>query len=147
MKSTCCLCGIDFTANTSYGLCPHCYSKDRLREYDRIESAIRQARRQGIAPVTLTLVEWLSVLSDFAGTCALCRHHGYTKILMVNVVKGLVYTNIVPACTACEYHYHHGFNSAIEEVQRYLGQAVLPKFIPANEDEYKDKVVHHAEYQ
>jgi hypothetical protein len=144
--STCCICSMAFDARHSYGICKNCFSSDRLREYDRVESAVRQARKAGFTPITLCLPEWLSVLSDFAGVCALCKRYGCSKILMANNEKGLTYNNVVPACHACYHHYINGFDAAKEEIMLYLDQDRQPKFIPQDEDKYKDEVMEHVEY-
>jgi hypothetical protein len=86
--STCCICQVDFKARNSYSVCGKCYSSDRLRAFDKVESAIHQARRNGITPVTLTVIEWLSVLADFSGNCAMCRKVTGTKILRFDRTKG-----------------------------------------------------------
>jgi hypothetical protein len=146
MKSICCICGKYFDARHSYGLCERCYTKDRLREYDRVESSCRQARREGINPISLTLPEWLSILSDFAGVCALCKRHSVSRILMADRTQGLIYPNVFPACYACEYHYLNGFDTAKEEILLYLSQQTLPRFIIPNPNEEREKHG-HVEYQ
>src|SRR5438034_10180793 len=128
MQSTFTICGLVFESRTSYGICTKCYSRDRLREYDRVESAVRQAHREGLVPVTLTLVEWLSILSDAQGVCMLCKRYGCSRILMFDRAKGLVYDNVVPACHACEHHYVYGFDAAKEEIRIYLDKQTLPRF-------------------
>lgn len=135
MTSTCCICGLTFTSRTSYGLCEKCYSKDRLREYDRVESACRAARRQGIVPVHLTLVEWLSTLSDFAGLCAFCREYTCNVIEMVRRDAGLCYDNVVPACRACSTRRQDGYEEAEDRVRWYLSAERVQHFIPQNEEE------------
>jgi hypothetical protein len=45
MTTTCLLCQQSFEARHSYGLCATCQNQHTLREYDRLESRIRQARR------------------------------------------------------------------------------------------------------
>jgi hypothetical protein len=142
MNSTCCICGLTFEARNSYGICTSCFSRDRLREYDRVESAARQAHREHIVPITLTLVEWLSVLSDFAGVCALCKRYGASKILMFDRTKGLIYTNVLPACYACEHHWTNGFEAAREAVRLYLDAQTLPRFITPNPTEEEEKQPH-----
>lgn len=146
MKSTCCICGKDFESRNSYGLCERCFSRDRLREYDRVESAARQAHRANICPITLTLPEWLSILSDFAGVCALCKRYGASKILMFDHTQGLAYYNVIPACYACEYHHINGFETAREEIRLYLSRQILPRFIIPNPNEEEEKHG-HVEYQ
>ncbi len=71
MTTTCAICGMPFEARTTYGICPLCYHRDTLREFDRLESEKRRAIRAKL-PATLTLVEWLSVVSDFNALCAYC---------------------------------------------------------------------------
>jgi hypothetical protein len=116
---TCVICGLPFDARTAYGLCPLCISKDRLREFDRVESAKRSAERAKL-PVTLTLVQWLSVLSDFNGRCAYCLYHTSALIEMVAPMDGLTYENVAPICRGCHEHKRHGFETAIQRVQEYL---------------------------
>lgn len=145
MKSICTICGKNFDARHSYGICHLCYTPSRLREHDRVESAVRQARRSGICPITLVLVEWLSVLSDFKGCCALCKRYSASKILMVDRKKGLAYDNVVPACYACEYHYINGFDNAKAEVMQYLSEQTTPRFIVPDPNE--DALQTHPEYQ
>jgi hypothetical protein len=146
VNSTCCICGLTFEARNSYGVCGKCYSSDRLRAFDKVESATRQARRNGIFPVLLTVPEWLSILSDFAGSCALCRKATATKILRFDRTKGLTYGNVVPSCASCEEHHINGFDTAQERVRLYLDPARTREFIPQDEQKYKDEVVVHPEY-
>lgn len=143
MKSICCICGKNFDAKHSYGLCPLCLSKDRLREFDRIESAVKLAHKQGICPVSISLLEWLSVLSDFHGNCSLCKKYTANRILIFDRSQGLIYRNILPACAACETHFIHGFDTAKQEAASYLSEQALPKFVPSNEEE----ATQHVEYQ
>lgn len=145
MNSTCSICGKSFDAHSSYGICSACFSRDRLREYDRVESAVRQARREGICPISLVLLEWLSILSDAHGVCLLCKRYGASKILMADRAVGLVYANVIPACYACEHHYIHGFDSAKEEIKLYLSKQTLPRLVLPNPNE--EELRTHVEYQ
>jgi len=117
--ATCCICGDEFTARHSYGLCPQCCSKDRLREYDRLDSAIAATQRRGKV-ATLTLPEWLSTLSDFKGLCAFCNDRIYLRIEMVDPDAGLTYDNVVPCCQSCYVRRDEGYEVAEERVRRYL---------------------------
>lgn len=119
--STCVLCGITFTARHHYGLCASCISVDHLREYDRVDSAIRAARRQNI-PASLTLSQWLAAVSDFEGKCAFCQEYLYGIIERVIPVHGLVYENVVPACRACSRRRGEGYDQAEIRVLHYLSQ-------------------------
>lgn len=144
MTSTCCICGKTFTARHSYGLCPMCLSHDRIREYDRVESVASKARKQGIVPVTLTLVEWLSVMSDHAGLCSFCCIYSASVIEMHDRTKGLTYDNVIPACKACVAMRRGGLEEAEKRIGVYLGREDrLPTFVPQNEEEAKP----HVEYQ
>lgn len=123
----CALCGIQFIATTSYGLCPACWNKDRLREYDRLCSVQRFLTHAGVlAP--LTLPEWLSILSDFRGRCAYCLEQRYQLIERVNEHKGLVRGNVVPICRGCRVHKLSSWETAVERVQYYLNgdMSLLP---------------------
>ena len=118
---TCVICGLPFDARTAYGLCPLCISKDRLREFDRLESARRVADRAKL-PCTLTLVQWLSTLSDFNGRCAYCLYHSSVLIEMVAPLDGLTYENVVTCCRGCHEHKWHGWEASVQRVQEYLSQ-------------------------
>ncbi len=144
MKSICTICGKNFDCRTSYGICATCYTPERLREFDRVESAARQARRAGIVPITLTLVDWLAVLSSAHGVCMLCKRYGASKIVMADPKKGLVYTNVIATCYACEYFWHNGFDNARAEVMQYLSEQTAPRFIIPNPNE--EELQTHAEY-
>jgi 5-methylcytosine-specific restriction endonuclease McrA len=115
----CALCNAEFEARTSYGLCKNCWQRDRLREWDRLEAAKKHVRRTGV-PIKLTLVEWLSIVSDFQGHCAYCLVQPYSVIEMVKPYRGLVRDNVVPACRSCDVHVHGSFESAEERVQAYV---------------------------
>jgi antitoxin component HigA of HigAB toxin-antitoxin module len=119
MITLCALCNTEFEARTSYGLCKNCWSKDRLREWDRLESAKKSIRRLGV-PTSLTLVEWLSIVSDFQGRCAYCLVSNYFDMEMANPRLGLVRANVIPCCRSCQIHKHHTFDVALERVQAYL---------------------------
>jgi hypothetical protein len=134
MNSTCTICGKTFIARHSYGLCPLCCSKDRLREFDRLESTIRALRRRGVYPLTLTLIHWLSTISDFAGLCAFCREYTCNVIEMVSRDKGLVYDNVVPACRACSRRRQDGYEEAEDRVRWYLTSERVQHFIPSREE-------------
>lgn len=139
--STCCICGLNFKSRNSYGLCEKCTSKDRLREYDRVESYTRSARRANL-PVSLTLVEFLSTVSDFQGKCAFCREYTFNCIVMLDPKKGLTYDNSVPSCTACKIHYVNGFWEAIKRVRTLIDGHEPPKFIPQDEERYREEMLH-----
>jgi hypothetical protein len=100
MNSTCTICGLTFTARHSYGLCPTHATRDTLREFDRVESLARQAHRNKIL-CSITLIHWLSVLSDHAGCCAFCQEYTANVIERFNPSEGYTYANVVPACKAC----------------------------------------------
>jgi hypothetical protein len=117
--TTCVLCSASFEAHTSYGLCPACWQRDRLREFDRLESAKKFARLANL-PVSLTLIEWLAILSDFQGHCAYCQLGHYSIIEMVDRTKGLVRDNVVPACRSCDVYVRTSWSSACERVAAYV---------------------------
>jgi hypothetical protein len=119
MTSTCVLCGDNFEAMHNYGLCKKCWSRDRLREWDRILSSSKQAEKEGL-PYSLLLTQWLSLTSDLKGLCAYCQEYSYSIIEMVDPIKGLVYGNVIPACRACHVHKKHGFNTAEQRVKDFL---------------------------
>lgn len=116
---TCALCATPFDATTSYGLCPACWSKDRLREWDRLRSATYYATRANVR-ATLTLPEWLTILSDFRGRCAYCLKDYYSLIERVDMRKGLVWGNVVPVCRACKVHKDSSWDTAVDRVASYL---------------------------
>ncbi len=117
----CALCYANFEAHTSYGLCPQCWSRDKLREYDRLESAEYKARKQHL-PATLTLAQWLATTSDFNGKCAYCLELPYHFITMVEPDKGLTWENAVPICRACAVHKECSFDVASLRVKAYLAE-------------------------
>lgn len=117
--TTCAICAQPFEAKTSYGLCPLCCTRDSLKEFDRLESATRQTKREGFR-ATLTLLEWLSILSDFNGKCAYCFDHFAYYIERVDPDRGLGKDNAVPICGACHQHKVHGFDRACARVAAYL---------------------------
>lgn len=120
MQSTCTICGLTFEARHSYGLCNMCFSYERAREHDRLQSAIRAAKRKGISPITLQLTELLSTLSDFNSSCAFCNEYNYSVIEMITPSKGLTYDNIAPACRACSKRRAEGYDTAEHRVRQYL---------------------------
>lgn len=120
--STCEICGLPFESRTSYGLCPLCWEKSKLREYDRLHSAKYHAGRAQV-PATLTLVQWLSVVSDFKGLCAYCLEVPFSVIEQVSPLAGLIYENVVPACKACHKIKRTGFEQAHSRVLSYLTSA------------------------
>ncbi len=117
--TTCCICGASFTAHHSYGICERCFSKDKLREWDRLLSASKRAERANL-PFSLLLPHWLSILSDFHGLCAYCEQYTYSVIEMIDPCKGLIYDNVVPACLACHKHRQYGFDTAEQRVKDIL---------------------------
>src|SRR5260221_9665324 len=117
--STCVICESSFEASTSYGLCPMCWQKDRLREFDRLQSATYHAEKARL-PHTLTLFQWLGVLSDFNAHCAYCLVEHFNEIDMVVSEKGLVRGNVVPICRSCVVHKRNTFDVAYRRVQGYL---------------------------
>jgi hypothetical protein len=117
--SICALCFLAFEASTSYGLCQHCISKDALREFDRLETALSAARRAKL-PAKLTLPEWLAILSDFSGSCAFCLVRPFERLETMHHVQGVIQGNVVPVCRSCSQHRKEGWATAVERVQRYL---------------------------
>lgn len=133
-NTICTICGQTFEARHSYGLCSICFSKDRARELDRIESTVRALRRQGVSPLSLSLPQWLSTLSDFTGLCAFCKEYQCSVIEMVSPDKGLVYDNVVPACRACSKRRKEGYEEAEDRVRVYLNVEREQHSIPQNEE-------------
>src|SRR5580765_1296179 len=117
--SICVICGANFQARHSYGLCALCFSKDRCREWDRLIAATKQAEKAKL-PIGLLLVPWLSIISDFNGLCSFCEQYTYSVIEMIDPVKGLVYDNVAPICRACHVHRKYGFNTAEQRVKDIL---------------------------
>lgn len=132
--STCAICGTDFPARHSYGLCPACFTRDAARELDRIETSAYKARKSGVT-ATLTLREWLSAVSDAKGLCAWCQEYTYSVIEMVEPARGLVHGNVAPACRACSHHRCFGFMWAENRVHQYLKSDRTPHGIVKNEDD------------
>ena len=121
----CALCSDEYQPYSrlaGYDLCQRCWSKDILREYDRLASARRQAERAGL-PATLTLREWLAIITDWRGLCAYCQVSFYAAIDVCRPADGLTATNAVPICKACSVHKNGSFAAAMERVQAYLSTA------------------------
>jgi hypothetical protein len=132
--STCAICGIDFPARHSYGLCPTCLTRDTARELDRVETALHKAHKSGLT-ATLSLREWLATLSDFAGLCGWCQEYTYSSIEMVYPSKGITYDNVVPICRACRTHRQGDFYRAELRVMQYLKSDRTPHDTTQNEEE------------
>jgi len=96
---------------------------------------MKALRRKNVYPLQLTLVEWLSTISDFAGACAFCREYTCNVIEMVERNKGLVYDNVVPACRACSKRRQEGYEEAEDRVRIYLSVERVQHFIPQHEEE------------
>lgn len=119
LNANCLICGATFGARTSYGLCPQCCHKDTLREFDRWHSAIRQAEKMNV-PTDLTLLQWLSVVSDSHGMCMFCQLMPHYYIEPMNPFAGLTWSNIVPACRSCSYIKRTGFGVVQKRILEYL---------------------------
>jgi len=132
--STCAICGTDFAARHSYGLCASCFSPTLAREFDRLENAKHKAQKQGLA-ATLTLMQLLATMSDFAGLCAWCQEHTYSVIEMVGPALGLTCDNTATCCRACSKHRKHGFLLAEKRVMVYLQGYRIPQDIEEAEEE------------
>lgn len=117
----CALCLSAFDSQTSYGLCPDCWSKDRLREWDRLQAAYKESKRRD-TPALLQLREWLTVLSDWNGRCAYCQVHWYQYIETVDATQGLVLGNVVPICMGCREHKRVSWDAATSRVRAYLNR-------------------------
>lgn len=117
--ATCAICAATFEARTSYGLCPACISKDKLREFDRWHSAIKQAERMNV-PTDLKFIHWLAVLSDHRGMCSMCLIMPGTVIEPMNQYAGLSWDNVVPMCRSCSYVKKTGFGTIQQRVLKYL---------------------------
>ena len=109
-------------ATSTYHLCSQCmvteWSKDALREADRIESARRHV--QPGAPQTLSLHEWLAVIATFRGRCALCEIVPYSALVLYRDDQGLTATNCFPACKACAHHFKSGFGNAVDRLATHM---------------------------
>ena len=103
----------------TYGLCPGCWSRDTLREDDRLESAKRHARAAGNAD-TLTLAQWLAPVAVFNGKCGLCEVRPFEEIGILDACGGIALDNCFPVCRSCRTHLVHGFDLAIARIQGYL---------------------------
>jgi hypothetical protein len=115
----CAICSTRFEAKTSYGLCSTCYSKDKLREWDRLQSAIKRAQHENL-PTTLTLVQWLSTVSDHLGRCAFCQQAPHSTIETIFHSAGLTWQNVVPCCRSCAEIKRVGWEKICVRVMQYL---------------------------
>jgi hypothetical protein len=121
--ASCILCGQDYqvpsTTPRSYqGLCSLCFSQDALREWDRLES-FRSHLAPG-TPDTLTLQEWLQIITRYRSKCALCLVVHFSRIAIWIPAAGLSVGNTVPLCTACSFHKDHSWRDAIQRLDAQL---------------------------
>jgi len=100
------------------GLCPSHWSKDTLREWDRLDSARRHL--QPGRPNTLTLLEWLGIVTAYRGMCALCEMNRMDALAIWIPASGLQAGNVAPLCRVCHYHKEHSFLSAMDRVSAQL---------------------------
>ena len=118
----CVLCGVTYTAPAHLkgyqGLCEQHYNRDVLREWDRLESA-RKRLAEGV-PNTLTLSEWLAIVTSYRGQCALCEMAPLNVCAIWIPAAGLVAGNTVPLCRICHFFKEHSFISAIDRVSAQL---------------------------
>lgn len=118
----CVLCGSQFSIHShtrgDYSLCAHCYNRDTLREWDRLESVKRKLAHDALC--SLSLVEWLHIAASWRGLCALCQEVGYSHIDMVEQQRGLVAHNVIPTCRACHIHLGGSWASALARVAAQL---------------------------
>lgn len=107
-----------------------------IREIDRVEGQLAQARRQG-ADATLTLMEWLVTLENFDWRCAYCQTRPFQILSHVIPLPhgGTVLENCVPACYRCKNKYRS--NKHIQsQIQEYLVKRQNRDDIPEkNKDE------------
>lgn len=121
---TCLLCKRLFHANTSYSICPLCWSKDRIRAFDQWKSAYNIAQRAYLT-TSLTLLDWLTILSECMGRCAYCKLPSHGIFLhMHDGKKGLTRDNVVPMCPSCREHANNGWLLANERVRDYLEKGI-----------------------
>src|SRR5712691_45345 len=123
----CVLCGQEYHVEAhvigTYGLCPGCWSRDTLREHDRLESAKRHARSVG-HEADLTLAQWLAVIVDYRGLCALCEARPYEALALVDESRGVTPGNCIPCCRSRRVHLMNGFAVALARVKGYLAMPV-----------------------
>jgi hypothetical protein len=122
INALCSLCGEQYAAPANvrayHGLCPTHWSGDTLREWDRWEAARSQAAHD--VPATLTLAEWLAILSHHRGKCAICQQVQFSRLATWIPAEGLTAHNVVPLCKACHWNREHSWRDAIERVTAQL---------------------------
>jgi 5-methylcytosine-specific restriction endonuclease McrA len=73
-----------------------------IREIDRVKSQVQHARSLE-AEATLTLIDWLLILEQFAWLCAYCQNKPFE--IMSHVIPlprgGTTPENCVPSCYSC----------------------------------------------
>jgi hypothetical protein len=119
LTAICALCDESFEARTTYGICPDCYDRDKLREFDRWQKGKMHAERAHV-PVTLTFTDWLSVVTDFHGHCGYCLTEPLRYIEMVDPLAGFTKQNVVGICRVCQIHKQRSFTAAEQRVRAYL---------------------------
>lgn len=120
--SICVLCGVQYEAPAGVfgyeGLCPDHWSRDTLREYDRIISARRQLAKG--SPATLKLSEWLAIVGSWRGLCALCQLVPYSLLAIWRPDRGLIAGNVVPLCKVCNAFRGRSFDDAMRQIDMQL---------------------------
>jgi hypothetical protein len=89
------------------------------RKAVRLKAAKEHARGLGL-PTTLTLEQWLVIIDDSRGTCALCAMRTFESLDMWDHSKGVTLQNAVPVCKSCLVHETQGWSAAIARVINYL---------------------------
>ena len=132
--ATCALCSDEYrlcSRSAGYELCQRCWSKDTLREYDRLESAKHKVQSSGL---TATLGKWLGIAADWRGLCAYCQEAYYSAIDLYRPGEGLTATNCVPTCKVCTVHKNRGgFTTMMDRMQAYLMTPPSAQLVPGGE--------------
>ena len=100
--------GKDKDGNTRYRPdCKVCYSATRKIKKHRINKFISATKHRTGEVDTYTVKDWRAALIHFKGCCAYCgeKPRRFTKDHIHPVSKGgtTVRSNIVPACSSCNY--------------------------------------------
>lgn len=104
------------------------------REAIRLKAAKEHARGLGL-PTTLTLEQWLVIIDDFRGMCALCAMRTFESLDMWDHSKGVSPTNCIPVCKSCLVHKNRGWSAAIARVVNYLKTPARDRDVAVSESD------------
>lgn len=106
MQCQCVLCLVQYDSTRSHMcrcVCPSCWTPNIRGEIVRVKNAITRARKAG-TEATLTLSEWLDIITDFNGKCAYCGQCNFEVLehfISIKIGGGSTSANCIPSCASC----------------------------------------------